>query len=393
MADPRRCATPLAIAWGLSALSFLPATSAAQEGTPHEVPPIHWGVVVDALGDLSTGGPTRPDSARFALRALEVGASARLSPRLALRATASVLEGGQVALDEGAGIAALGRGLELRAGRLLVPLGDAWRDHRHENDLIERPLAVRRFVAPELLAGSGVALSAGAGPVTLHAAAVDRFTDPPAGTRTIERANRLFSGLGFAARAELDAGRLASLVRGLELSAGGATSRVAQPLTASAPQGSIRVNAVLARQSVVTGGARWRGMAGRLELRGELLAQLNESLESVSGRIPADVVNGGPFYLGPTGTYTGGHGTARFAAWRALAVMARAESVQDPVLNGARRRVQGAGVEWGGSRALPAQLRAAWEHRDGGKDAAGGHRLLMEGVLTLGAHRPAGTRQ
>lgn len=392
MADPLRCATP--IAWGLlCALTALPATSAAQEPTPVEAPPIHWGIVVDALGDLSSGGPTRPDSARFALRTFELSAAARLAPRLALRATASVLEGGQVALDEGAAVASLGRGLELRAGRLPVPLGDAWRDHRHENPLIERPLAVRRFIAPELLAGSGIALSAGAGPVTLHAAAVDRFTDPPAGTRTIERPNRLFSGLGFAARAELDAGRLTPLFRGLELSAGGGTSRVAQPLTASAPQGSIRVNAVLARQSVVTGGARWRGLGGRLDLHGELLAQLDESLESVSGRIPADVVNGGPFYLGPTGTYSGGYATGRFVAWRALALLARAESVQDPALDGVRRRVQGAGVEWGGSRALPAQLRAAWEHRDGGKDAASGHRLLMEGVVTVGAHRPVGARE
>jgi hypothetical protein len=349
--------------------------------------------VVDALGDLSAGGPTRPDSARFALRALELGATGRLSPRLSVRVTASVLEGGDVTLDEGEAVATLPRGLQLRAGRLLVPLGDAWRDHRHENPLIERPMAVRRFVAPELLAGSGAALSGAVGPLALHLAAVDRFTDPPAGTRTIERANRLFSGLGFAARAELDAGRLAPLLRGLELSAGGATSRVAQPLTASAPQGSIRVNAVLARQSVVTGGARWRGLAGRLELQGEVLAQLNESLESVSGRIPADVVNGGPFYLGPTGTFSGGYGTARLTAWRALALVARAESLQDPALRGTNRRVQGAGVEWGGSRALPAQLRAAWEHRDGGSDAASGHRLLLEGVLTVGTHRAAGAQE
>lgn len=392
MADPLRCGAP--IAWGLAcALSALPATSAAQEPTPLEVPPIHWGIVVDALADLSAGGPTRPDSARLALRAFEVGAEGGLSPRLRLRMTASVQDGGQVALDEGQAIAALPLGVELRAGRLLVPLGDAWRRHRHENPLIERALGVRRFVAPEVLAGSGASLSGAAGPLRLHAAVVDRFRDPPAGARTIERANKLFSGLGYAARAELDAGGIARALRGIELSAGGATSRLVQPLSASAPQGSIRVNAVLARQSVITGGLRWRGLAGRLELHGELLAQVNESLESVSTRIPADVVNGGPFYLGPTGTYSGGYGTARITAWRNLAVLARAESLQDPELRGAQRRVQGAGVEWGGSPAIPALVRAAWEHRGGGSDAAAGHRLLLEGVLVVGAHRPAEARE
>ncbi len=386
MADPLRCATP--IAWGLAcALAALPATSTAQEPTPQDLPPIHWGIVVDALGDLSAGGPTRPDSARLALRALELGAEGRLSPRLLLRATASLQDDGRVALDEGQAIASLPLGLELRVGRLLVPLGDAWRRHRHENPLIERALGVRRFVAPEVLAGSGGSISGAAGPLQLHAAVVDRFRDPPAGARTIERANRLFSGLGYAVRTELDAGRVAGALRGVELTAGGATSRLAQPLTASAPQGSTRVNAVLARQSVVTAGMRWRGFAGRLELHGELLAQVNESLESVSTRIPADIVNGGPFYLGPTGTYSGGYGTARFAAWRNLAVLVRAESLQDPELRGAQRRVQAAGVEWGGSRMIPAQLRAAWEHRGGGSDAAGGHRLLLEGVVTVGAHR------
>ncbi|MHB0948645.1 MAG: hypothetical protein ACYC3Q_14220 [Gemmatimonadaceae bacterium] len=405
MADPVRCAAAPSrrarrlLAAAALALPFpLPsATIRAQQYAPSDsggvLEGVRWGVTVAAIADLSAGGPTRPDSARVALRALELSAAGTPAARLALRVTAAVQDDGRVAVDEAQGEARLSSRAVVRAGRLLVPLGDAWRDHRHENALVERPLAVRRFVAPELLASAGAALSAALGPVTLHAAVVDRFSEPPAGTRTIERPNKLFSGLGYAARAELDAGRVARVLRGVELTAGGATSRLVQPLTASAPQGSIRVNAVVARQSVITAGVRWRGLADRLELHGELLAQVNESLESVSARIPADIVNGGPFYLGPTGTYAAGYGAARFTAWRHLAVLARAESLQDPELRGAQRRVQGVGVEWGGSRAIPARLRAAWEHRGARSDAAAGHRLLVEGVLSVGAHPPQGVRE
>lgn len=386
-------------------LLLLPTLATAQDPNDRAV---RMGATFDFVADLSDRQPLGPDSARFVIRGLELSASGAIGAGwwgalhgvVGERGSAQLLEG--YAARSFAGMARVAAGRSLIAG----PVGNAV--HLHDLATVERSLGERVLLAPTGLATSGIVGGAAMRGFGLFIAADagigERFLEDSASLRPIERPNRLLGGLAYSGRLLLARSVGATTVAA---TAFGLTSRRQQPLSASAPFNGTRVNAIVARQSVVGGAIVVRGRSAIAPLTAgahatgavdswasvwddapwtvsaQAMSQLNERAEDVADRIPADPAAGGPTYLGPTRDYAALAALARARLGHSLDVAARFDYVEDPTADATERDAVSAtlGWRWGEQGRVAAGVETM-SHDEGGRT----WRLLLNAVFTLGRH-------
>jgi hypothetical protein len=365
---------------------------------------VNASAVGDFVADLSPDGATRTDSSRFALRGLEVAAWSRLRERLLVRGVLLVDESGRVNVLEAFGaVRGLPLGLDARAGRMLVPFGMLNEVHVHALPTVEHALPLQVYLDESGATASGLEVSRGFGGRTLATtvtlAAVDHVLDDSSALRGIDRPNRLITGVGYVGRLHT-AWRPTADAR-FAVAASALTSRRLQPLTATVIANGQRVNAVVARQTLVGVEARFErtrlsdAMATSdgdgepsLLVHALVARQVNERESSLQRRIPLDPLSGGPFYAGPSRDGTGASLLARVRVRPAWHVAARADRAE------LTARAQGITSAYSGYlQYLPRELgRAALGYELRERDGSTDHRVLVQLQLAVGRHPAADPR-
>lgn len=385
--DSARAADSLALVRELEASAASTRPAAAAQGpsgpsNPRLLPDLS--AVADLIGDLSPKGSTQEGGSRLGIREVEVAIQAAVDPffRGDIYFGFSDAEGASI---EQAYLTAtsLPWGLELRAGRLLLPVGKANTTHRHDLHTFEYPWVLQRFLGPEGLKGTGLYASRIFSPFGFYQevilTAMDRFGEAPEGLQATEQPNRRLGGMGYSARLRnyWDLSQAANV----ELSASAVTGRREQPVT-----GAAGVNATLARQSVVGGDVtfRWRplqqGLYRSFILQGELLRQLNErspSLPAASGPVTYD---------GPTRDFTGGYAFARWQLSRRGYLGARIDALQDPAYGGGTTRAASGYLQFYPSEF--SKLLAGVERVAPRSGNARTTRVILQATFALGPHKP-----
>ncbi len=316
---------------GIATLAALarPGLAGAQDSTrrsnPRLLPDIS--VVADLLGDLSRRGSTLEGGQRFSVREIEVAVQAPVDPYFRGDVFLGFSDEEGVAVEQAFLTAtALPWGLEVRAGRFLMPIGKQNTTHRHDLHTLEFPAVLQRFLGAEGLKGTGVHVSKVFAPLgfyqELQLTAVDRFGEFDESLTTAEPINTNLGGLGFSARLRnyVDLTKHANL----EVAASAVTGKRPQPFA-----GPGAVNALPARQSVVGLDVtyRWRplqqGLYRSFILQGEVMKQLNERVTR-------------PGYEGPTGGFTGWYLFGRYQLSRRTYLGARFDWLDDPDALGQR---------------------------------------------------------
>ncbi|HEX4932937.1 MAG TPA: hypothetical protein VFV33_07155, partial [Gemmatimonadaceae bacterium] len=342
--------------------------------------------VGDLIGDLSPKGSTETDSSRFGIREVEVAIQAAVDPFFRGDVFLGISDAEGVSIEQAYLTAtSLPWGLEVRLGRLLMPIGKENTTHRHDLHTIEYPWVLQRFLSDEGLKGTGIYASRVFSPFgyyqELIVTAVDRFGEAPEGLRASERANKRLSGMGFSAR--LRNYWDLSQASNLEWSFSAITGRREQPLSDGAP-----VNAVLARQSLVATDVtyRWRplqqGLYRSFVLQGELLRQLNRHDPSLPTVPNAGVVT----YDGPRRDFTGAYLMARHQVSRRGYVAARVDALQDPEYGGGNTRAASAYVEFFPSEF--SKLVAGAERVAPPPGVPRSTRVILQATFALGPHKP-----
>lgn len=278
---------------------------------------------------------------------------------------------------------ALPWGLEVRLGRMLLPVGKENTTHRHDLHTIEYPYVLQRFLGEEGLKGTGIYASRVFAPFGFYqeliVTAVDRFGEAPADLQPEEPANRTMRGLGYS-------GRLRnywdlSQASNLELSASAITGLREQPVSGALGG----VTAANARQSVygVDATFRWRplqqGLYKSLLVRAEAMRQDNAS----SPRLPA---GNQVQYEGPTRAFTGWYAFGRWQMGRRWYLGARLDGLEDPDWNG--RTTHAASGYWEFFPSEFSKLLAGCERVRPPAGMEATTRLIVQAAFALGPHRP-----
>ncbi len=353
--------------------------------------------VGDLIGDLSPKGSTEADKSRFGIREVEIAVQAAVDPyfRGDVFLGVSDLEG--VSIEQAFLTAtSLPWGLEVRLGRLLLPVGKANTTHRHDLHSIEYPEMLQRFLSPDGLKGTGIYASRIFSPFGFYqeviVTAVDRFGEVPSDLTATEPANKKLTGLGYSAR--LRNYWDVTPNSNIELSASAMTGQREQPVSNAA-----QVNATNARQTVY--GAdftfRWRplqqGLYRSFLLQSEVMQQVNErnptlppAVRPGTGACPN---TGCPvsLYLGPTRNYSGFY---TFARWQVSArgfISTRIDALQDNQYGGSTTRAASAYLEFFPSEF--SKLVAGYERvRPPNAGAVATDRLIFQATFALGPHKP-----
>jgi hypothetical protein len=367
----------------LGSALLVPSEAEAQQPT---LPATRWSAAADLAADLTADGPTLRDSSRFALRELELGASARIAGLDAL-VLLRARDASRVSVHQAVVGGALPLGMRGRAGRFALPFGRLNEVHGHALPTLEAPHAHVRYLGDANVSGNGVALARALGPLELTLAAVDHLRRDTTGRRALDLPNQYLSGLGYVGRVSAH-GSVAQV--GARLDASAMTGRRLQPLSERAVAGSTIVDAVVARQSVLGGelvlGRRDTSDAARgWTLVGQALWQLNERESSLRSRIPSNPATGGPFYDGPTRDVLGLSVTGRVPLWRRLALVARGDRVEESDFVGGATTAATVQAEWATLGGV--LLSAGWESlRRPEREAL--HRLLLRARGAVGEHPP-----
>jgi hypothetical protein len=308
----------------------------------------------DFVADLSHRGPTLPDSSRFTIREIDVGARRGFGSWTgALRLRAADRQG--VALAEAHVSGPLVAGFQGRAGRFLLPFGTLNEIHRHAMPTVEAPYAHQRFVGDVSTSATGAALrrSFGRDRYDITAAVVDALSEIGEGT-ALDNPQESLSGLGYVLRAR-GGWRVSGVSVSSALSA--MTGRRLHPLSDPVGAGDRRIDAVVARQSVLGfeavfgGGARaddrfqqWH--AAPWSLSAQVLYQVNEPESSLRQRIPANAATGGPFYEGPDRDVMGGSVMLRLPVHRRWSLTARGDRVAEPLSTLGVTQAASGHLEW-----------------------------------------------
>jgi hypothetical protein len=336
--------------------------------------------VGDLIGDFSPKGSTQEDASRFGVREVELALQAAVDPyfRGDVFLGFSDVEG--VHIEQAFLTTSSLRGIEVRLGRFLMPLGKINTTHRHDLHTIEYPWVMQSFLGAEGLKGTGVYLSRIFAPLgfyqELQLTAVDRFGEAPEDIAADEPANKDLDGMGFSAR--LRNYWDLSQASNLELSFSGITGKREQPASAPLPSGATALNA---RQTVFGGDLtfRWRpleqGLYKSFIAQVEFMRQMNEDI--------AD-----PLFAGPVGDFNGAYGFARYQLTRRLYLGGRYDWLEDPANGGATMNAGSGYLEWFPSEF--SKLMLGYERlMPGGTprpDAV--NRILLQASFAIGPHKP-----
>lgn len=387
-ADSARVADSLAIVRELERATprSAPAPAQGQPGpsNPRLLPDVS--AVGDLIGDLSPKGSTQGDSTRFGVREVEVAIQAAVDPYFRGDVFLGISDGEGISIEQAYLTAtSLPWGLELRLGRLLMPVGKENTTHRHDLHSIEYPWVLQRFLGPEGLKGTGIYASRIFSPFGFYqeliVTATDRFGEAPDGLRATERANKQLTGLGYSAR--LRNYWDLSQAYNLELSMSAVSGRREQPVS-----GGATVNAALARQSVVGADLtyRWRplqqGLYRSFILQGEVLRQLNQR----SPDLPAATRSGVAVYDGPRRDFTGAYLFSRWQASRRGYLGARVDALQDPDYAGGTTRAASGYLEFFPSEF--SKLVAGVERVAPPSGNPSFTRVILQATFALGPHKP-----
>ncbi|MBK8056402.1 MAG: hypothetical protein IPK33_00585 [Gemmatimonadetes bacterium] len=337
--------------------------------------------VGDLIGDLSPKGSTEEDRSRFGIREVEVAIQAAVDPYFRGDVFLGISDNEGVSIEQAYLTAsALPWGLELRLGRLLMPVGKENTTHRHDLHTIEYPYVLQRFLGPEGLKGTGIYASKVVSPFGFYqeliVTAVDRFGEVNPDLVADEPANKKLTGLGYSARLRnyWDLSQSANV----ELSGSVITGEREQPLNNPLADGT---NAVDVRQTVYGADltVRWRplqqGLYRSFILQTEVLRQVNG--------VPASDVG----YAGPTRDYTGFYAYARWQTGRRGYVGARTDVLQDPDYGGGTTRAASAYLEFFPSEF--SKLVAGYERVIPPRTSAAAYdRIILQATFALGPHKP-----
>ncbi len=387
--------------------SARPVARAGSSGpiNPRLLPDIS--AVGDFVSDLTPRGSTQEDGSRFAIREIELALQAAVDPYFRGDIFLGVNDLEKISIEQAYLTAtALPAGLELRAGRFLMPVGKQNTMHRHDLHTVEYPWVLQSFLGEEGLTGTGIWISRIFAPFgfyqELQAAVVDRFGEDAEGVATLEPVNKKLSGLGYSVR--LRNYWDLSEASNIELSASAITGKRAQPLVcgvASEPCAGDdeTVAGVAARQTVI--GAdftyRWRplrqGLYESFILQAEWLRQMNED----DPEIPAELALADARYAGMRGARSGFYTFARYQLTRRLYLGARVDHLSSSRdSDGAGKlNAQSAYLEFFPSEF--SKLMAMFEHttRSGTQfdfpDLGPGrhaNRILLQATFAIGPHKP-----
>ncbi len=362
----------------LAATAFGSAGAQQSAGPARRVAP-EIGAVFDLIGDLSPGGSTQRDSARFSVRSVELAFGGALSPRLRADARVTLDDRGHSAIAQAfVTLRAMPWRLDGRAGRFLLPVSAVNTTHRYDLHTVEVPYVAQKFLSPDGLSGTGLSARrsfTGLGFThELIVSWVDRFGDPTDSLTAASKPSKFLDGMGYAAR--LRNVRRLSRAAELELSASAVTGK--RP-TWTGFTDAHGVNAVNARQTLLGADAafRWSGtgpVARTFLLQGEWMRQLNDK---------SWLANPSAANAPTIRDFDGGYLFARWQLARRTFVGGRWDAVQDPSARGARLTSGTADVEW-----LPsanAKVIAGIERRQTGR-LPSEDRVLIRAAFTVGTH-------
>lgn len=336
--------------------------------------------VGDLIGDFSPKGSTQEDRTRFLIREIELALQAAVDPyfRGDVFLGFSDLEG--VHIEQAFMTTTAVPAVELRLGRVLMPIGKLNTTHRHDLHTVEHPWVIQRFLGEEGMKGTGLYLSRVFAPFgfyqELQLTAVEKLGEVEDLVAETPSSDDL-SGLGFSARLRnyWDVSEAANL----ELSASVATGRREQPydfgLTPPAPG----VNATLGRVGLVGGDVTFRWRPLQQGLYRSLIAQA-EFYREVNERRADD-----PAYGGPNRDFDGAYGFARWQLTRRWYLGGRYDWVQDPEVGGATLTAGSGYLQWfpsefskltlGIERVMPTGVAAT-------------NRVLVQASFAIGPHKP-----
>lgn len=354
-----------------------PAGPPQQPSNPRLLPDIS--AVGDLVGDLSPDASTQEDGTRFGIREIEIALQAAVDPYFRGDVFLGFSDAEGVHIEQAFLTTTALRGLELRLGRFLMPVGKQNTTHRHDLHTIEYPWVIQRFLGEEGLKGTGLSLSRIFAPFGFYQelllTAVDRVGEAPEDLITEEPVNAELTGLGFSARLRnyWDLSEAANL----EISASALTGRVEQPYDFGAPD----VNAIAARQQLYGADLtfRWRplqqGLYRSFIAQGEVYLQQNER-------------NDDPAFAGPNRDFVGLYGFARWQVARRWFLAARYDRLEDPELGGETLTAASGYLQWFPSEF--SKLTAAFERLmpDGSVGLEATSRVLLQASFAIGPHKP-----
>ena len=352
----------------------------------------------DFVGDLSPDGSTQDDGQRFGVREIELAIQSSVDPYFRADFILGVHGDGLEVEEAYATTTALPWALQLRLGRVHLPVGKQNAVHRAELHAIEYPHVVQRFLGAEGGRGDGLFASRVFAPFgfyqELQLGVMDRFggeahahedeedeghVEPVAA----EAANRKLSGLGYVARFRnyWDLSEAANL----ELSASAATGRRPQPFAGEIEDG---VTAVNARQSLLGMDVTWRwrplqqGLYRSFIVQAEWMRQLNEDVADH----PAPMGGADIAYEGPRRDLDGAYAFARWQLTRRTFVGARYDWVQGDGTEQDTFTAASGYLTWFPSEF--AKLVAGYERLLRTDASQAGHRILLQATFSVGPHRP-----
>ena len=355
--------------------------------------------VGDLVGDLSPDGSTQEDpNSRFTVREVEVALQAAVDPYFRGDVFLGISDGEGISIEQAyLTTTALPQQIELRLGRLLLPVGKINVTHRHDLHTVEYPWVAQRFLGAEGLKGTGVTALRVFSPFgffqEINLAASDRFGEAEEGLRTEKPLNKRLSGLAYSARLRnyWDLSEAANL----EISGTAMTGLREQPITPLvADDPDEPINAVGARQTLVGADLtyRWRplqqGLYKSFILQAEVMRQANERHPA----LPGGASSAPTAYLGPARDVTGAYAFARWQTSQRSYLGARYDFVQsydpdvDPDLQAASAYVEFFPSEF--SKLLVGYERVLQGGIGSGLAANRVNRILLQATFALGPHRP-----
>jgi hypothetical protein len=350
-------------------------------------------VVGDLIADLSPKGSTQADNTRFGAREVEVAIQSVVDPYFRGDVFLGFSDQEGVAVEQAFLTTTSLRDLELRLGRVLLPIGKQNTTHRHDLHTIEFPWVIQRFFSDEGLRGTGVMASKVFAPFgfyqEIQAAVVDRLSEAPGDLVPFEPVNRSLNGFGYSARLRnyIDINQSTNL----ELSGSVVTGKIERGIVDD--DGSIfdvfGVNASLARQTMFGGDLtfRWRplqqGLYKSFILQAEAFRQLNEA--QPAARVIVTPTATTLLIATPGRDYTGAYAFARYQIGRRLYLGGRYDYVQDPLFDGETLTAGSGYLEWYPSEF--SKLAGGYE-RLNQPGTSGLNRILLQVSFALGPHRP-----
>ena len=394
-ADSARIADSIAVVRELERLQGEPKAQAPGQPQPGQGPTNprllpDISAVGDLIGDLSPKGSTQEGGERFSVREVEVAIQAAVDPYFRGDIFLGISDLEKISIEQAYLTAtSLPWGLEVRLGRLLMPVGKQNTTHRHDLHTVDYPYAIQRFFGDEGLKGTGLYASRIFAPFGFYQevilTAVNRFGEAEEGVApTLEPVNKKLSGLGYSARLRnyWDLNEDSNI----ELSFSGITGKQEQPVLF---QSDVASFSTPARQSVVGTDFtyRWRplqqGLYKSFILQAEYMRQLNEKEPSL--QLPSGVAESDYSYGGPDRDFNGGYVFGRYQVTRRGFLGARFDAFQDEAASGRTSTAASGYFEYFPSEF--SKLIAGYERYSPAEGTAT-NRILLQATFALGPHKP-----